>query len=74
MGRNVYDVRYTMTDYGTERTAYVIAGSKVEAYNIATYEAIPEAEGEPAYSVWVHAVTYQNGKYHVFNTYSGKPY
>ena len=52
----------------------VPARNKKEAYDIATYEMIPEIEGTIPYSSWVASVTYNNGNYKKFNTYSGLPY
>lgn len=52
----------------------VPARNKFEAYDIATYEMIPEIEGRIPYSAWVASVTYNNGNYKTFNTCSGLPY
>lgn len=52
----------------------VIAKNKVDAYDKATYEIIPEKEGRVPYSAWVSSVTYNNGNYKEFNTSSGNPY
>ena len=51
-----------------------IAESAAEAYDKATYVAIPEKEGTVPYSSWVDNVTYQNGKQHFFNNHEGKAY
>lgn len=48
----------------------VLASNKVEAYDKAVYEMLPE----PPYSAWVSSVTYNNGNYRRFNTFEGKPY
>lgn len=71
--RNVYTVSYLFSEMGTEHHIDVIAGSKWEAYDKATYEAIPEKEGSLAYATWVDSVTYQNGNVKRFNTFAGKP-
>lgn len=53
---------------------YVPARNKFEAYDIATYEKIPEIEGTIPYSSWVASVTYNNGNYKTFNTGNGLSY
>ena len=71
MARHTYTVEYICGVH--TRTIDVIAGNKWDAYMKAVYEAIPEREGELPYSAWVDSVTYQNGNYHRFNTFEGKP-
>lgn len=75
MSRNVYRVDYNLFLADHDRTVYVVASNKVKAYEVAFYEAIPaENDGCHAYAAWVVSVTYQNGNYRTFNTFSGKPY
>lgn len=52
----------------------VIAKNKEDAYIKAFYEEIPMIEGSLPYSAWVIGVTHNNGNYHCFNTFEGKPY
>lgn len=68
-----YTVRYNLFGQ-TREWVSVLANNKEEAYDKAVYEEIPKIEGELPYSAWVAAVTYNNGKYKVFNTFEGKPY
>ena len=69
----VYSVKYRMS--GEEpRMIDVIAKSKADAYDKATFEAIPAKEGALPYSAWVYSVTYQNGNYRRFNTCEGLAY
>lgn len=69
-----YAVKYRMHFAGEEKMAYVLATSKAEAYDKATYEEIPQIEGCCPYSSWVYSVTYNNGNYHRFNTCEGLAY
>lgn len=69
-----YTVKYRMTFVGDEKFAVVLAENKAQAYDKATYEAIPAKEGTVPYSSWVSAVTYNNGNYHTFNTCEGLAY
>lgn len=68
-----YTVKYKLHQYGEVKTAVVTAMNKSNAYYKSKYEVIPEREGEQVYSLWVHAVTHQNGNYQTFNTFEGKP-
>lgn len=70
----VYTVEFKMTQHGNTNMVDVIADSKVDAYDKATYEIIPKKEDSVPYSSWVRSVTYQNGNYKLFNTFEGKPY
>lgn len=72
--RNVYTVLYRVWSSGEVKRIHVIASSKAEAYDIATYEAIPQKEGEPPYSAWVDNVTFSNGNVRYFNTSEGNAY
>ena len=72
--RSAYWVEYKMYFADTVKGIDVVAGSAAEAYDKATYEAIPEKEGTIPYSSWVANVTYQNGKQHYFNNFEGKEY
>ena len=69
-----YTVKYRMYFAGEEKFVDVLANSKAQAYDTATYETIPEKEGAVPYSSWVSAVTYNNGNYHTFNTCEGLAY
>lgn len=64
--RNTYHVAYWMAYLEPEREIDVIAGSKGEAWETATFEAIPNKEGSQPYNVVVESVTYQNGNYKRF--------
>lgn len=48
----------------------IYARNKIEAYEKAVYETIPEIP----YSAWVASVTYKTGTKKRFNTFEGKPY
>lgn len=69
-----YNVRYKMEPWETERSIDVIASNKFEAYDKAAYEVISYKEGRNPYSAWVASVTYNNGRYHRFDTFEGLPY
>lgn len=71
--RFVYHVNYIMSLYGSESSIDVIASSKAEAYDLATFEAIPAKEGSIPYGAYVSSVTYANGNYREFNTFVGNP-
>lgn len=72
--RRVYDVEYIMFRCDTPRVAYVVAGSKEEAYDVAVYEHIPKVEHSLPYAAWVSACTYANGNYRRFeNSFCGNP-
>ena len=64
-----YTVAYKEHSAGDIKQVVVLANSKEEAYEKATYELIKPIP----YSTWVEAVTYQNGKYRTFNTHEGRP-
>ena len=71
----VYCVKYKMNDCSEDpRTVYVCAKNKADAYDVATFEVIPEKEGCIPFSSWVYSVTYQNGHYRRFNTCEGLAY
>lgn len=69
-----YYIRYKMHQFGAERSLDVLAKNKVDAYDKAVYEIIPQREGGCPYSAWVCSVTHQNGNCQRFNTFEGKPY
>lgn len=70
-----YWVEYYLNGvYEESQGIMVPARNKVEAYDKAVYEIIPEKEGVIPYSAWVVSVTYNNGNYRIFNTSSGNPY
>lgn len=71
---HAYYVHYKLHSADEVNGIDLLASSKVEAYDKAVYELIPEKEGELPYSAWVHSVTYNNGNHKVFNTFEGKPY
>ena len=70
----IYTVAYKMSKFAIEQTVEVEATNRWTAYDIATYEKIPEIEGHYPYSTWVDSVRYKNGREHVFNTIEGLPY
>lgn len=73
--RQVYTVEYNLRGAWDEtKSINIIASNKIEAYDLAFYEAIPAKEGTMPYSAWVYSVTYQNGNYKRFNTFEGNPY
>ena len=69
-----YWIEYKMYGADAVKGIQVIANNKVDAWDKATYEAIPEREGEMPYSTWVYSVTYNNGNEKLFNTCEGLPY
>ena len=69
-----YTVEYMLFDYSRTESISFLAENKFDAYDKAVYELIPEKEGRSPWSAWVHSVTYSNGNYHRFNTWSGNPY
>lgn len=69
-----YCVHYKLHSADQVHLIDVVAKNKEEAYDKATYELIPEKEGEHAYSSWVASVTYQNGNSRRFNTFESNPY
>ena len=69
-----YYVEYTLSGYAMPKGICVSAKNKIDAYDKAVYEMIPNKEKCQPYSAWVSSVTYKNGNYKRFNTFSGKPY
>lgn len=69
-----YTVEYKLTANGETRFVPLLAGNKQSAWVKATFEIIPEKEGQQPYSSWVASVTYNNGKFRRFNTWEGLPY
>lgn len=70
-----YYVKYLVNgSYEDVQGVQVLAHTKEEAYNIATFDLIPEKEGKVPYSSWVSSVTYNNGNVHYFNTCDGLAY
>ena len=69
-----YCVKYKMYSTDEPKGIGFLADNKIDAYEKAVYELIPEKEGSIPYSAWVYSVTYNNGKYRKFNTFEGKPY
>ncbi len=74
MRRQVYTVEYKLFSADKVKQISVIESNKVNAWDKAVYELIPEKEGQMPYSAWVASVTYQNGNYVRFNTFEGNPY
>lgn len=72
--RATYTVEYKMHMADEIKRVAVIASNKQDAWDKATYEAIPENEGTVPYSSWVSSVTYKNGNFRTFNTFEGNPY
>ena len=70
-----YWVKYYLNGiYEEEKSIHIFAKNKIEAYDKAVYEIIPEKEGSVPYSAWVASVHYGNNEYRTFNTSSGNPY
>ena len=69
-----YYVHYKMHECDTVKGIDLLAKDKADAYDKATYEAIPAKEGTIPFSAWVHSVTYNNGNVHYFNTCEGLGY
>lgn len=68
-----YTVEYRIIGNEVKRISF-LAKNKIDAYDKAVYELIPQKEGEMPYSAWVYSVTYQNGNCRHFNTFEGNPY
>lgn len=69
-----YTVQYKMHSAGEVREVSFLSQNKREAYIDAVWGVIVRKEGTTPYSAWVHSVTSQNGNYHTFNNFEGKPY
>lgn len=70
-----YTVKYLLNGTFDEvKSISFLAKNKIDAYDKATFELIPEKEGRVPYSSWVYSVTYNNGNYHLFNTCDGLAY
>lgn len=69
-----YTIEYKMYSADEVRTTWVLARTKEDAHDVATYVRIPKETGSVPYSAWVAGVTCQNGNYKRFNTFEGKPY
>lgn len=69
-----YMITFKLYESDTEHSIEVMADSKENAWDMATYEAIPAERGEYPYSAWVSAAIYKSGKVHYFNTHEGMPY
>lgn len=62
-----YWIEYAMTEtLRNVKGIQIIAKNAADAYDKAVYEEIPKVEGTLPYAAYVHSVTYNNGKYHVF--------
>lgn len=69
-----YTVEYRMHSAAEVESVSFAALNKIEAYDIAVYEIIPDEEGSMPWSAWVSSVQYANGKVKRFNTHEGQPY
>lgn len=69
-----YYVCYRLYKNGEEKGIGFLAKNKIDAYQKAVYQLIPEKEDQMPYSAWVESVTYNNGNYKRFNTCEGLPY
>lgn len=69
-----YYIEYKTDSASDVHSVSFLANNKAEAYDKAVYEVIPAIEGAVPYSAWVASVTYNNGKYHRFDTFEGLPY
>ena len=69
-----YTISYYENSWSTENYICVLAHNKAEAYDKAVFEEIPKRIGHQPYSAWVSSVTYGNGNYKRFNTFSGNAY
>ena len=56
--RATYHVRYRYN--GEEKGIDVAASNKAEAYDIATFEVLPEIEGSCPYSSWVESLFHRS--------------
>ena len=74
-GKHIYTVEYKMHSADKVRSIDVIATSKGDAWDTATWIAIPNRHnGEYAYSSWVASVKYKSGNTRRFNTFEGNPF
>lgn len=72
--RKTYSIRYKMHEADAVRNVCIVASNKYEAYELATYESIPEKEGSLPYSAWVANYTTQAGKeVTIKNAFEGNP-
>lgn len=63
-----YTVNYRLHGIGSEELSIsFLAKNKVDAYDKAVYELIPQMHGQPPYHAYVYSVTYQNGNERIFN-------
>lgn len=63
-----YTVHYRLDGIGSEELSIsFLAKNKVDAYDKAVYELIPQMHGQPPYHAYVYSVTYQNGNERIFN-------
>lgn len=69
-----YTVEFKLYSADTVHSISFLAQNKIDAWDRAVYELIPNAEGQVPYSAWVASVTYNNGNYRRFNTFEGRPY
>ena len=69
-----YTVTYRLHSSSHFETISILASDRYDAYDKAVFEVIPNVCGKSPYSAWVSSVTYQNGNYHRFNTFEGKPF
>ena len=69
-----YNVEYRMFAHDQVKSVDVIARNKEQAYQVATFEVIPEKEEMTPYSAWINSVTYKNGKTRFFNCFEGNAF
>ena len=63
-----YTVHYQLNGIGSETLSIsFLAKNKVDAYDKAVYELIPQMHGQAPYYAYVYSVTYQNGNKRIFN-------
>ena len=62
-----YTIHYQLSEHGQIKEISFLAKNKLDAYDKAVYEIIPEMEKEPPFYAYVYSVTYQNGNYKIFN-------
>ena len=73
--RYTYHIKFWLDSHASdEQELDVIAESKADAWEKATFEIIPEKYGKCPYSAFVASVTYANGNTRRFNTCHGLAY
>ena len=72
--RATYHIKYKMAGDGNEYGIDVVAGSKFEAWLLATVERIPWIYHKRPEAAWCHSVTYRNGNRRIFKNTAERPY